>query len=102
MRKTRGEAKRTLRVFPWMRTVEKQTSTRNVNGQIHKGCEQEALYVVFCDLLWRAADSTNKCSLMFLTHSLIYLCIYFTCHLLLSGSKGLTILMAVFKIRSVV
>lgn len=106
MRKTGGETKRTLRVFPWVRTVEKQTSTRNVNGQLHKGCEQEALYIVFCDLLWRAADSTDRCSLVFLTHSLtqslIYLCIYFTCHFLQSGSKRLTFLMAVFKIRSVV
>ena len=89
-----------------MRTAEKLTLTRNANGQLHKGCEHEALYVVFCDLLWRADDSTNKCSLMFLTHSLtqslIYLSIYFTCHFLQSGSKGLTLLMAVFKIRSVV
>jgi hypothetical protein len=43
--------------------------TRNASGQFHKRCEHEALYFVVCDLLWRAADSTNKCSLMFLTHS---------------------------------
>ena len=55
-----------------MRAVEKLTSTRNANGQLHKGCEHEALCIVFCDLLWRAADSTNKYSLMFLTHSLTH------------------------------
>jgi len=70
VRKTGGETKRTL--FPWMRTVEKRTVARNANGHLHKGCEQQALCVVFCDLLWRAAGWTDKCSLMFLTHSLTH------------------------------